>query len=311
MPSRRLLAIIFLFWLSMIGWQLIRQYGQVYGAAPRIMDALEETAKDCEAVKDGKIHWTILLDRRRLGGSTSQVIRNKNLMFNLKQEVLLDGDLTDLLNLKRNLALLNRAFDLNLTPDLSLEMKSDTDVDYFGSLRQTNMSASVFLGKGREKRQLFNFYVTARAREGYLHLNGKLRFGQQEQAAYSLPADYKLRYDPKNLLLNSITPADVIPNLRLGQSWEAPMLDLQALLNPGNFTNIGKELTPPERKPTLVRVLNELRPLTWAGQEVPCFIAETRRPGLKVTVWVRQEDGRVLKQTAEWGDRVIEIVRQP
>jgi hypothetical protein len=308
MPSRRIIVVLVLVWLLMVGWQVVRQYGQHYGAPPKMLDALEEAAKDCDAAKDGRIHWTIRLDGKPLGSVVNRVTRSKNLMFNLQQKVVLDRDLTDFLNLKQNLELINKFAQTNLTPDLVLEMLTDLDVDYFGSLRIMRLEAAVYQGKDREH-SLISLGVLARARDGQLHLSGKLKFFGGP--AMSLPKDFAVKYDPKHMLFNSIAPVDVIPNLHPGQAWEAPMLDMQGLLNPATFTSLGKEVTPPERTPTRVHVLNEVRTLGWGGQEVPCFVVESGRRGLKLTLWVRAADGRVLKQVAQWGERVIEVERNP
>lgn len=306
MPSRRVILLLVLLWLVMVGWQIARQYGQHYGAPPKMLDALEEAAKDCEAAKDHTIPWTIRLDGKRLGTVANRVTRGKNLIFNLQQKVILDSNLTDFLNLKQNLELINKFAQTNLTPDLVMEMDTDLDVDYFGTLRLMRLKAAVYQGQEREQ-SLLSLDITARARDGQLQLNGKLSF--LGGTKLDLPKGFAVKYDPKHMLFNSIAPVDVVPNLHPGQTWEAPMLDMQGLLNPATFTSLGKEVNPPERTPTPVRVLNEVRTLTWGGQEVPCFVVESARRGLKLTLWVRAADGRVLKQVAQWGERVIEVER--
>jgi hypothetical protein len=310
MPSRRLFMAIVFLWVFMIGWQLYRQFGQIYDSAPKLLDALEEAAKDCDAAKekyrDDQIHWTIRLNQQRLGSVSNRVTRDKNLMFSLRQKVVLDGDLNEFLNLKQNLPLVKTVLGIDLA-SLSLEMITDMDVNYFGSLVRITLNASISTGKGRDKSELGNLTVNAQALEQALLLRGRLKAGSQ---VLPLPPNYQVKYDPKNMVFNSICPVDVMPNLRPGQTWEAPMLDLQSLLDFNNFLNPSKELTPPDRKPVPVRVLHEVRNLSWGGQEVPCLLVSADQlRGLKVTIWVRQADGRVLMQVAEWGNRRIEIVR--
>lgn len=67
----------------------------------------------------------------------------------------------------------------------------------------------------------------------------------------------------------------------------------------------------PERKATRVKVREEMQTLNWHGQSVPCLVVESKQRGLTVTLWVRQPDGRVLKQVAKWGESAIELERQP
>jgi hypothetical protein len=298
MPSRGFTLLIVLLFLVMVTWQLTRAYLEPYSAAPKFKGALDE------AVKDGETTWTLYHNGRRLGTNKSQVRVDPGSGYMLKQVLHLDGDLDHFLNLK----VLKTLFQLNFDLEISLLLETNTRVTYLGSLISMDARTNIKLTKQSVGPEIMASF-SALADEGFLRLSGHINLAGTK---LRLPDDYRIRYDSKNLFFGSLNPADVMPGLLPGQQWEAPLIDLSALLStPANMAN-SANLEVPERKPIRVRVKEELQALQWHGQTTPCFVVECKQRGLVINLWVRVSDGRVLKQAARWGESTyLEIVRDP
>ncbi|HMP01934.1 MAG TPA: hypothetical protein PKC45_05480 [Gemmatales bacterium] len=295
MPTRGVAWFIVLLFVAMVGWQLARAYLEPLQSAPRLKVALEE------AVKDDQTHWTLYHNGRRIGTSRSKVRVDQGSGYVLQQSLRLDGDLTEFLNLKVLKALFRLEHDFELTLQLETTMR----VTYLGSLISMDARAGIKLTADSANPEI-SCSVMANADDGFLRLAGSVNVLGHKMR---LPDDYRIRYDSKNLIFGSLNPADVMPGLVPGQQWDAPVIDLSSLIAaPSNMTSSTLDL--PDRKPIRVRVKEEMQALDWHGSFVACHVVECKQRGLLIQLWVRAGDGRVLKQTARWGEStVIEIVR--
>lgn len=298
MPSRGFTLLIVALFSAMVAWQLTRAYLEPYSAAPKLKGALDEAAKD------GKTFWTLYHNGRRLGTNQSFVSVDPGSGYVLKQTLRLDGDLEQFLNLK----VLKTLFQINFDLDVSLLVETNIRVTYLGSLISLDARTNIKLTKLSVDPEILATF-SAVAEEGFLRLSGHINLAGTK---LRLPDDYRIRYDSKNLFFGSLNPADVMPGLIPGQQWEAPLIDLSSLLSaPANMAN-SASLDMPDRKPIRVRVKEELQALQWHGTSTACFVVECKQRGLVISLWVRVSDGRVLKQTARWGESTyLEIVRDP
>lgn len=298
MPTRGFTLGIVLLFAVMVGWQLTRAYLAPFSAAPKLKSALDE------AVKDGRTHWTLYHNGRRIGSSVNEVSVDQGSGYILKQRLHLDGELEEFLNLKVLRALFQIQFDLQI----NLTLESNTRVTYLGSLIGMDVRANVKLTRQSSQPEI-TATITANAGDGFLRLSGNINLVGTK---LRLPDDYRVRYDGKNPLLGSFNPVDVLPGLVPGQQWEAPLIDLSALLSAPSQVSSSVQLDLPERKPIRLRVRDDLQLLQWAGTLTPCLVVECKQRGLVISLWVRAQDGRVLKQAARWGESTyLEIVRDP
>lgn len=319
MPGRFASTIIVLFFMTMVGWQIARSIHYPYGQAPKLKDALEAAAED------GESHWELRHQGQRLGMAVTDVRKSNNSnIYTLRQRVVLDRGLDAFLGLDKILLLLNSVTGIRISNQLTLDFRTDAEVNYLGVLHHYKMMATVVETSNRPApdvdpattptiEPLISCSFSARADgEGHLGIRGvvKMRGG----FSGDLPDGIKVKYDAHKLLFSSLAPTDVLPNLLPGQRWEAPMVDLQGLLSSAMGSMGGKAMGPislPERQPAVVRVLDRPEALRWNEADVSCWLVESGQKGLKVQVWVRRSDGRVLRQLAHWGERTLEILRLP
>jgi hypothetical protein len=292
MPSRGGVCAILLMFFGAVGWQLYSHFSAPYTMTPKLIDSLRL------AVDDGQTTWRIFHNGMPLGRAVNEVREDRSVGYILRQSVTLDGNLTQFLNL----GAINRLFQLNLDENLALTMNSDMQVTQFGSLTRFTMNAAVHLDK-RIKDGLIRAFISGRAEEGCLILSGYFTVAEQK---YPLPPDLRIRHDQKNLFMSSLAPADCLPYLVAGQTWETPVLDLGELMR----TSLAGELGLPAQKTAVVRVREEPAWYDWQGEPSSCWMVESKQRGLTMTLWVRQSDGRVLRQQAKWGDSAVELIRQ-
>jgi hypothetical protein len=121
---------------------------------------------------------------------------------------------------------------------------------------------------------------------------------------------YLLPYHGKDVAVGSLCPLDRMPYLRPGQSWETPVSDPSGLFMfglPGGGSGVLAKLM--DRQPAKAHVLDAPETLDWRGEKVPCWIVVTDQDNLHVRIWVRRDNGLILKQAAQWGATQIDIVR--
>ena len=99
--------------------------------------------------------------------------------------------------------------------------------------------------------------------------------------------------------------------LRPGQTWESPVVDPSALIlfgAPTGGEGIMARLL--DRQPAKVQVQNEPTELEWNGAKEVCWLVVSVQDNLHIRIWVRQQDGLVLQQEAEWGATKIVVIRE-
>lgn len=298
MPGRTASLLILLFWLLAVAWQLSRAFTAPYTAAPKLLASLRL------AVEDGETTWKITHNNLLLGTTVNDVKEDRAIGYILRQQVTLDSNLDSFLGT----SVLGRIIPLRLAESLALTMNLDIQVTQFGSLHRFTLTAAAHLDKHR-KDGVLKAFISGRAEEGYLVLSGNISVQEQK---FPLPDSTRIRYDNKNLFMSSMAPADCLPDLRPGQTWEAPVLDLKDLIaNPTMGLGGTADLALPSRKPAVVKVREDAVEYLWHGKPTRCWLVESKQRGLTIQLWVRIEDGRVLRQQAKWGESALELVREP
>lgn len=325
MPGRSSVMLILAFFLTMATLQYARNYGGRLDAAPALKPSLELAAED------GATDWLLFANGKQLGRASSQVIKTQNGVYTLKQRVILDGDLESYVG---PLSMAAQSFGIHLN-DYNAYLSTDMELSYLGAMRNLRIAfvaqprpKIVLPGSSEEKAQAAEDPTEKGSRKNVISLrlhgevvNNFLVFkGMMELAGHKFPIDeYKIKHRDKDTYLSNIAPTDCLANLRPGQRWETPVLDPTAMMFGAFAASKTKDITsqfdPEEvigsKKLTEVYVLDELKTLDWAGQHVRCCVVQTGERGTKMQVWVNASNWRVLKQSIQWQNKSIELVRQP
>ncbi len=297
MPGRLGTMVICILFLVTVVWQISRTLTEPYHTPPRMLDSLRAAAED------GETDWIIRFNGQVLGHSTHSVREDKRVGFIVKQTMTLDGELEQFLNLKQ----LSKWLKIPIPPRLAFTMSMDMDVSQFGSLNRVTFNASIHLDKIQQD-NFIRLFVQGRTVENELAFSGHVSV---DQVKWPIPSQLRVKNDSKAPFMSSLAPADCLPRLLPGQQWESPMIDIQQLMMaPAQSLTEGTSMNVMDRKATKVKVREEVQMLTWNREAVPCLLVESKQRGLIVSLWVRQTDGRVLKQVAKWGDATIELERQ-
>ena len=130
-------------------------------------------------------------------------------------------------------------------------------------------------------------------------------FGQKQELPFE-----PVEFDSRTSILNPLHPVSRISGLRRGRHWQLRLVDpladsLTAMLQKDPALSILVQKHP--RVQILqAEVLSEMEVLIHEKQEAPCFVIEYRGDELTARTWVRQSDGKVLRQEATfWGERLV------
>ncbi len=318
MPNRWLCVAILAFWGGMTSWLVYREWSQRYGSPPTMLSALD--AAISQSVVD--VNWRIIGNDRQIGTANTRISLEQGHHV-LKQKVHLNVREVGQLPLFRLFGPV-----LSNLPFEHLEMSIDTGINHFGDLQSFTLRVTLpqpKFGRLRESEAtgdqgprepppplaLFNLEGKPRA-DGKLEAKLTASLGG---TPYTLPPPfdqpYLLPYRGKDVALGSLCPLDRMPDLRPGQSWETPVSDPAGLFMfslPGSQDGVLAKLM--DRQPAKARVLIAPELLDWQGEQFSCWVVVTDQENLHLRIWVRREDGLILKQTAEWGEVKIDIVRE-
>lgn len=283
MPGRWIALTIVAFWLAMMGWLVGHELWQRYGPPPRLEDSLKAAAAD------GPTLWTITHKFERIGTAETQVVElgePGDGRYQLRQHLHCEKpavffEATGLGILARMLGLADVKGDAHIHFDLSPT----------GELEKLEV------------------HILQAAQEVLLKITGapegkELKLQATSPHAKGLQWDFAIPYDAKNVIHTSLCPLDRMPGLWPGRRWEAPMVDPARSMTTQML----------QRAPVQVRVRDEPLNFHWTATRdwVSCLVVDADQPeqDLHIEIWVHQEDGRVLKQKAQWGKLVLEIERK-
>jgi len=324
MPGHSSVILILAFFMTMATLQYARNYGGRLDEAPALKPSLELAAED------GTTDWILYANGKQFGRAASQVLKTQHGVFTLKQRIILDGDLESYIG---PLSMAARSFGITLN-DYNAYLSTDMELTYLGAIRNLRVAfvarprpKIVVPGTPEEKAQATQDPTEKESKANLISLriqgevvNNFLVFkGFMEIAGHKFPIDeYKIKHRSQDTFLSNIAPTDCLAYLRPGQRWETPVLDPTAMMF-GAFAasktkDISSQFDPEEligsKKLAEVYVLDELKLLDWDGQKVRCCVVQSGERGTKMQVWVNASNWRVLKQSIQWQNKSIELIRQ-
>ena len=280
MPGRWTALTIVASWLALMGWLVGRELWQHYGPPPRLEDSLKAAAAD------GPTLWTITHKYERIGTAETQVIELGNGRYQLRQ--LLHCDKPTAFFEATGLGILARVLGV---ADVKGNVQILFNLSPAGELER--LEVSIY----QDEKDLLATIVG-------LPDDKALKLRATSPHAQGLAWDFFIPYDAKHVIHTSLCPLDRMPGLWLGRRWQAPMVDPARSMMTQML----------QRAPVDVKVREEPQNFHWTATRdwVSCFVVEANQAeqDLHVEIWVHQEDGRVLKQRAQWGKLVLEIERK-
>ncbi len=277
MPSRWICLLIIIFWLLANGWLLWHdllptlQPGQ---PPPITIDLLDEVSNQY-----AEAEWSVSANGREAYSAFTRSERDKDnpdlymLRFRLRPAALPTG------------APPNEGggiFKANV-------MTSYCWVTHDGQFRRLEARVNITPGGSGEVDASFDGHV----QEGLFYSHYRVRapfFGTMEGNLDPIPIGHN------SAVMVPIHPLQRLLDLRPGQTWQVPTLDLLPGLEGGM-----------RLRQVQARVLPEFQSVRWKDHDAPCYVIEYRSGGDEETrTWVERDSGLVLQQeTTLWGERWV------
>jgi hypothetical protein len=269
MPSRLVVFAIVVFWLVSTGWLVVREVVPRFrtGEPPAFFtDVTDE-------VGGTTIMWNILHKGKNVGGGDSSVERRSDRTFVLSSNLRFDNFDILFVKLKR--------------------ISGHYRVDKHGNLKELSTEVRLDL-PGGEIRSQVKGVVKGGILVPRIFIHG-------EETDLGLFQPQPVNVAAHGNVLNSMHLLNKIPGLRVGQSWEVPLLDPLGGILPGRKTTA----------PTLLAEVHAAE-LVWQKEPVACFRIDYAELGKKATAhtWVRRSDGLVLQQEARRDELDLVLVRE-
>jgi hypothetical protein len=292
MPSRRVVALILVFWLATAGFAIYRDLWPRLTASehpPFTVDLADEASQHIP------VRWDILRGDQKVGRLTTRMTH-------------VDAD--DTFRFTHRYTQVQFEFGgfsgaRILVPDLT----STTRVTRSGDLREQSMDGRLLVQMAVKDGQ-FATVADARAKmEGRVE-DGKL-VGRCDidSPLVRVNRDLDPVPVPGGQALNPLQPLNRIAGLRPGQRWLVqeidPLGEAVTALFQEKAGEYGFRLPEKKREPLIAEVGPEPQPLRRGEEDVPCWVIEYRGGDVRAKTWVRVSDGRVLRQEAfGMGERI-------
>jgi hypothetical protein len=296
MPTRHLALTIVFFWLATSAWLFYRDFWPRWrsgDAPPFSIDLAYEAQKNASDTS-----WRILRGDKHLGF--------------IHTKVQYDGK-SDTFELSSGPVQANTApqLDMDIGP-LKIrvsELISKYRVSREGLLRGTKGSAHVDIqGRGIARALHLRFELDARGevKNGLFIPYASVTWEGQKYDLQLEPVPYTTR----DSFLNPLHPVSRLAGLRRGQHWQLtnmnPLADSVAAMaqkDPALQLLVKKNA---QMNVLQAEVLPETQILTYDSREVVCLVIEYRSDEMTAHTWVRESDGKVLRQEVSlWGERLV------
>jgi hypothetical protein len=276
MPSRPTLAVILAFWLATCGFVLYRDVWPrltASGPPPMAVDLGEEASPNVS------VRWTLYRGDKKVGRLTTHT-------------AYVDADDT----FRQTHDYRQLEFEFSGAKVVVPQLVLTTRVSRAGDLREQT-------AKGTLEVQFQKDTFKAEA-----HVQGRvvdgLFVGRCE--VRSLLGDVNEELEPVAVpdgqALNPLQVTNRITGLKAGQHWVVqeidPLGEAVATLVKGLVRKAGLPFPERKREAIFARVSSAPEVLTWHGQEERCWVIDYRGGEARAKTWVRESDGKVLRQEA-------------
>ena len=285
MPSRGVVAAIFLFWLGSTSLLIQRQVLPRWRAGEAPAYPIELT----DEVGAPQAEWEVVHQGDVVGRGISQVRRRPDRTFEMYQRFKFDRLELPVLIARLTVRKLESTY--RVTRDGNL-----LGLTVLGRATLSDLGGPLPLELEAE--------LTAEVRGGVLEPQLKLM-----GTAVDMPGLGTVDVSEHGSILNPLHLFHRLPGLREGQRWKVPLLDPLKLFS-------AKGLVPAPLGGASFPFLEAqvgAGTLEWDRQEVPCLHVVYREPGKDpvAATWVRRHDALVLAQEARHGGTTLTIRRIP
>lgn len=294
MPSRPVVALVFVFWAASLGLVFYRDLWPRLAASgpPPIAVDLSDEASQFVPVR-----WAVTRGDQKAGKLTTKMTYQ-------------DADDTFVFA-HQYVAL---TFDFANFRVVFPEVILTTRMTRAGDLREQTMDGRVMLQLSTDGG---SFRTAA---EAAAKVRGRVEnwvfAGRCELAGLGLDGTYALDPVPvpEGQALGPLQPVNRLAGVRPGQRWTVheidPLGEAVGTLARQGAAKFG--FRPPEAKRDVLvaEVGSAPEVLRWRGENVPCWVIEYRAADPKARTWVRVSDGKVLRQEAFGGGERMALERE-
>lgn len=289
MPSRRVVALIVLFWFAVTGFVVYRDVWPILyasGPPPIAIDLADEAAQTIP------IRWQIYRGDQKVGR-----------LLTLTKYVDTD-DTFRFTNEYKHLRLESSGIVV-VVPELTTIIRVSRE----GDLREQSAEGKLELHLGGVK-----FDATAKVTGTVV--DGRLVANCDVQSPIgNLKKTLEPVAIPQGQPLNPLQPVSRIRGIRPGRTWVVeesdPLGEAIGALIREKLGQYGLKLPEQKRGPLIGSVLSEAQMLNWHDQSMLCWVIEYRRDEVEARTWVRVSDGKVLKQEAFHQGEFLTVERDP
>jgi len=269
-------------WLIVLGWVATTAWWFVRDVAPWLgADKFGYRQLLARRAADESTNWRVLIDGAPIGSILSGVQPKTNGGFLVWSQALLKSNLV--------------AAVAGLGGDADVGVNLSAEVSPLGRLTFVELRFSLRseVGKGAEVAVL-----RGEAIKDELVL-------QPFFNSQAVGKPIHVPFDPSTPISGDFAPIDRLPGLWVGRKWTTRVIDPQAVLLGGGL--LGSAPTSREAMHTVVGTAL----IEWNGRSWDCFVVEDRHGDTIGKTLVRQVDGAVLRQEANFGRSVVVMELDP
>jgi hypothetical protein len=273
MPSRFRVALIVVFWLATMSWLVVREVLPRYRAGEPPGFTIELTDEvGTDSLSANRVDWLFLFQGSKIGTCFSEVRRNPDRTFDQKTHIKFD--------------------DISI---LDFFKPIKLQINYVVTQEGHLVRMSVF---GAAKPE-FEGDIKGVVEDGFLKITAVFRaYGQEVLKPDIAP----VKVAETGNIVSPMHLQNRISGLWIGRTWSVPMMNSFSALVPSHSIKV------PQLHATVFGDTME-----WRGEPVDCFRIDQAEPGKEAAArtWVRQRDGLLLKQEANFQGMELVLLRIP